>query len=358
MEFESFNFNQKKPKEGKEKVAKKREGLIDRVGSLVQGKVNEANLPTKEKLGYKSTVGIYGGKIRYDDEKMIFDMRGVISKIDQKGDAVLRTMDEHTLKNPVEMLKRHPRKLFKFLLAPGTKRYRGNPEEIYENIKRLGLEEEYGIHQWGIEIKDQKIYKEGRALQDIYRSDLIEGEDLNGIDRFEALSDATKYISDIHREKGAIGEVLPSDVIFREKDEGEVSKPVLSIPDIVYNGKKNTSELDKKTTDLLDFTVSICIEELRRSGDWNEVKRAIQTIFDSYENKTVISLVKSFLLRGRLTVLSDTKEEGTSKTNRFLRPVTSVHNKARLGFDKDTIGEIRELIISECDNYLTFLKSK
>ena len=326
--------------------------LVEKASSLVQSKVNECRLPTKEILGYESSVGVYGGKINYDKEgEMVFDMRGLISKIDQKGDPILRAYDDHTVKNPIEMFKKHPKWFFKFLFA-GTKRYRGTPEEISESIKRLGLEEEYELHKWGIKINDPELFKSGRPLQDIYRSDIIEDNDLEEVDRFQALAQATEYISKVHSQNGAIGEVLPSDILFKNKENNSVDQPVLNIPDIVYNSKKETSENDKKTTDLLDFTMSIGIEELRRSEDWNEVQRAIRTILDSYNDPQKVILLKSFAKRGRLTMQGDTEGLKLSKVAKFFRPLTAVHNKARVNFDKDTTSNLRKLIIDECDSYL------
>ncbi len=346
-----FEFDGKSD-ENKENPANR--GIIDTIRSKVQEKVMESRLPTKESLGYESTVGVYGGKINYDKEnRMVYDMRGFVSKIDQIGDAVLRTYDEHTIKDPVEVLRRHPKWFFRFL-APGTKRYRGSKEEIAGNIKRLGLEDEYGLHDWGIEIKNQEIYSSGTPLQDIYRSDVIGDESLKKIDRFKALEMSAKYIKEIHNNHGAVGEVLPSDIIFRTKEEDDVANPVLNIPDIVFNEEKQTSEVDKKTTDLLDFLVTVILEELRRSKDWNEAKKAVRTILDSYEDKKIISLAVSFVKRGRLTMLGDEDKIGLSKTATVLRPIVSAHNKARLGFDKDTTGNLRDLIVSECKDYLSF----
>ncbi|OGY93979.1 MAG: hypothetical protein A2406_03695 [Candidatus Komeilibacteria bacterium RIFOXYC1_FULL_37_11] len=336
----------------KEDRSEEKESLLNKLGSSVQKRVQESHLPTQEILGYESTVGVYGGKINYDEEeRMVFDMRGVVSKIDRFGDAVLRTYDEHVTKNPLEMFKKHPGWFFKFLV-PGTKRYRGTPEEINKNIERLGLEEAYGLHDWGIEIKDQNIYKAGRPLQDIYRADLLQSDDLNQIDRFAALAQSAQYIQTTHQKHGALGEVLPSDIIFQKKSTGEISQPILNIPDIVYNEEKSTSEIDKKTTDLLDFTMSIGLEELRRSEDWDKTRQAIQTILNSYGDKSVIQLLKSFIKRGRLTMQGNEESIDLSKTTETLQPLTTMHNKARLNFDKNTTDDLRTLIIEECEAYL------
>ncbi|PWB38736.1 MAG: hypothetical protein C3F02_02395 [Parcubacteria group bacterium] len=331
----------------------KPQGFIDNIRAKVQGIVEETRLPTREALGYDSTVGVYGGKINYDDQEcMVFDMRGFVSKVDRFGDAILRTYDEHTVKEPLELLRRHPKLFFRFL-APGTKRYRGTPEEIAENIERLGLDEEYGLHEWGIEIKDQDIYKAGTVLQDIYRSDLIGDPKLEQIDRFQALGQAAGYVREIHESHGAIGEVLPSDIIWRETEGSSLDKPILNIPDIIYNQEKNTAEVDKKATDLLDFTMSIGLEELRRSGDWNEVQKAVRTIIDHYSDKDIVAMLKSFVLRGRLTMLGDEEAVGLSKAATMLRPLHAMHNKARLGFKKAVTENLRELISAECADYLS-----
>jgi len=129
---------------------------LNKVRDTINAKVNESKLPTE---GYESTVGVYGGKIKLEEDgKMVWNNRGVISKIDKWGDAILRTYDDHIVKDLSELIKRHPKLFFQFL-APGTKRYRGSKEEIFENIKNLGLEDTYGLHQDGIEIKDQDLYR-------------------------------------------------------------------------------------------------------------------------------------------------------------------------------------------------------
>lgn len=98
--------------------------------------------------------------------------------------------------------------------------------------------------------------------------------------------------------------------------------------------------------------MSIGIEELRRSEDWNETQRAIRTIIDSYNDPKIIHLLKSFVKRGRLTMQGDTEGLGLSKITKVFRPLSAIHNKARINFSKDTTSNLRELIINECDFYL------
>ncbi|MFP4514712.1 MAG: hypothetical protein ACLFNO_01770 [Parcubacteria group bacterium] len=320
----------------------KESDLFNKMGDSVNKIVNESGLPNKN---FESTVGVYGGKLKVNkNNRMVFDNTGVISKIDKFGDAVLRTYDEHMMKNPAEVLKNHPNWFFKFL-APGTKRYRGTTEEIAENAKALGLDEYYDISpdNDGVEIKNQEIYTEGVALQDIFRSDLIHSQELEEIDRFEALKEASLYLNEIHEKAGqGIGEVLSSDIIYREKNNKEVSKPVLNIPDIIYSKEKETSEIDQKSTDMLDFLLSVGIEELRRSEDFESVNKAIKTIVSNYDNEKVLKMVKSYVKRGRIVFAGNKDLKNLSKSS---LKATSLHNQARFGIkDADVMTTIKEII--------------
>lgn len=324
------------------------ENPIDLIREKVRKTVQESRLPNKD---YESTVGVYGGKLRKDEDgKMIFDMSGVVSRVDQTGDAVLRSLDEHTIKDPLKLFKRHPRLFLRFAFTPGTKRYRGSPDEIADQVDRLGLSEFYGKAENGIEVKHPELYEKGRVLQDIFRADIIGDEGLLEIDRFKALEKAAQYVSLLHQDKSAIGEVLPSDIIFLDHEGKSVINPLLNIPDIIYNPEKKTSEIDKKTTDLLDFVMSMGVEEYRRSeGDWESVKKAMQVILSQYQDKKVVALVGSFASRGRLTMIADDEKLGLSKTAKLMRPLAAQHNKARLAFDPTTIQTFRDLIIEVCE---------
>ncbi|MGA2417863.1 MAG: hypothetical protein ABSF55_01305 [Candidatus Staskawiczbacteria bacterium] len=330
----------------------KKEGIMrEAVGKRVQGIMNESRLPNEE---YESTVGVYGGKMNFDDEgKMVWDRRGIISKIDKAGDAVLRTFDEHVVKEPGKLLRKHPKIAAKKFFAPGTKRYRGSNQEVAENIDRLGLSEYYGPHQNGIEIKKPEVYTHGLPLQDVYRSDIIESDKLKATDRFQALAEASKYIRDMHNNHGGIGEVLVSDIIFQEDEDGKLGKPVLNMPDIVFNKKKATSEKDKKTTDMLDFLCSVYGEELRRSQNLNDVDKALDTIVENYGDRDIISLVESFIKRGRLTLQGDAEVLNLPKTaSRKARGAFGQHNKARLGSKTGFEGEMKERIKQACERFL------
>jgi len=256
---------------------------------------------------------------------------------------------------------------FRFIMA-GTKRYRGSPEEISTHINELGLNEYYGLHEDGIEIKKPELFTDGLALQDIYRADEIKSEKLNNIDRFQALALASQYVRQVHETGNGAGELLSSDIIFEHKNEdGTVENPVLNIPDIVYNknlkqkveGYKQDDEAtsrDQKATDMLDFMFQIGVEELRRSEDWSEVERALKIIIENYDDKNVIEWIRSFSKKGRLTLVGDKEITSEAKRGDAIAQKTdnilSQHNKARINTQTDIEGKLRQMIIATCDDYL------
>ncbi len=325
-------------------------GMLDTLRLRSQGLVNESRLPS---VDYISTVGIYGGKLMVDaDGRLAYNTRGLVSQLDHIGDAMVRTFDEHTVRDLGAMLRRRPKAFVRFLW-PGTKRYRGNNAEILENAERLGLGEYYGAHPDGIEIKKPELYTKGRALQDIYRADVIGDEKLKTIDRFQALEAASQYVRDIHDAHGGIGELLVGDIIFQEQDGDAVKRPVLNLPDIVYNAEKVIGIKEKKATDLLDFLASVATEELRRStGDPASVARALDSILGGYDDRAVITLVKSYVGRGRLTLQGDREMlDLAPNLMTTLRPLASQHNIARLAVPKDVEAIVKRALVDACARY-------
>jgi hypothetical protein len=324
---------------------------LNKVRDAVNGKMNESKIPTED---HESTLGVYGGKIKMEaGSKMVWNNTGVISKIDKWGDAILRTYDDHVVKDLGELISRHPKLFFQFL-APGTKRYRGTKEEIFENVKRLGLENTYGLHENGIEIKDQDLYLKGLPLQDIYRSDLINGESVDGFDKLQALEESGKYLRKIHDEFGGVGEVNIGDIIFKKHENGKVGEPVLNMPDIIFNEEKNIGEKEKKATDILDFIISVGAEEFRSSeGDLNSVKESMKKVLESYNDKSVISLVKSYIKRGRLTLLGDANSQAVNiPENTFTtknRGIFTKHNEARIVNNKDIETALKDIGLEVCE---------
>lgn len=319
MSFENQGFEKFTPK-------------VNKLTDTINETMYESGFPNED---YKSTLGVYGGKMKMEDGKMVWDNSGLVSKIDKWGDAIFRTFDDHLVKDMGAFFKRDPRLFFKFL-APGAKKYRGNKEEIFANVQRLGLEDTYSLHENGIEIKDQDLFRHGVPLQDIYRSDLIDGEKVKGLDRFQALAETGKYIKKIHDEHGAIGELVSGDIIFKKQENGLASEPVLNLPDIVFNKDKaaTVSEKNNKATDILELLVNVGAEEFRRSeGDMTIVREALKTLLTSYDDKSVINLVKSYIKRGRLVLAGDKQSKVVDLPEDTFtvkhRGAFAIHNKVR-----------------------------
>lgn len=309
---------------------------IDLIRTGIQKTVGESRMPTEE---YESTMIVYGGRlVTVPEGRMVWDRRGVKSKSDTWGDYILRTYDEHVVKKPFQLLSSHP-KLFLQFLYPGPKRYRGSNQEIVANVQRLGLEEYYGPHPLGIEIKKPELFTKGIPFQDIYREDLVNSERLSGIDRFQALTEVAKYMRHIHDNFGAIGEGVPYRFIFQKQQGNQVSDPVLFIPDIIYNPDKKFGREDQKATDVLEFLISTALEELRRTQDLKDlsmVKKALDVAINAYGDKRVIEFASSFAKRGRPS----------------LEGLASQHNRAHLGFAPGTQDILRQSVIEACQKYI------
>ncbi|MFA4999910.1 MAG: hypothetical protein WC545_00925 [Patescibacteria group bacterium] len=319
MSFENPEFQKFTPK-------------VDKLTDKINETMYESGFPNED---YKSTLGVYGGKMKTEEGKMVWDNSGLVSKIDKWGDAIFRTFDDHLVKDMGAFFRRDPRLFFKFL-APGAKKYRGSKEEIFENVQRLGLENTYGLHEKGIEIKDQDLFRHGVPLQDVYRSDLIDSEKVKDLDRFQALAETGKYIRQIHDAHGAIGELVSGDIIFKKQEGGRVSEPILNLPDIVFNKDKaaTVSEKNNKATDILELLVNIGAEEFRRSeDDMGSVREALKTLLASYDDKSVINLVKSYIKRGRLVLAGDKQSKVVDLPEDTFtakhRGTFAIHNKVR-----------------------------
>lgn len=333
---------------------------LDAIRNRIQKTVAEARMPTE---GYQSTMMVYGGKLVRDPQnRLVLDRRGPITKLDIIGDYALRTYDEHVVKDPLKFLGRrpnpkqaegesptekrygsHPRWLVKQFM-PGPKRHRGTNTAVDANIRRLGLQDYYGYHPWGIEIKKPELFTKGVPFQDIFRADQTQSAKLMGIDRFQALAEVAQYMKRIHDKYGGIGEGVPYRFIFQKQEGSRVSEPVLFIPDIVYSQDKYSTRrisaagagTDQKATDYLEFLISIGFEEFRRSEDWNTVDQALDIANSSYGDLKVISTTESFAKRGRVTMD---------------HPLFSQHNRSHLGFDPKYTTEIRQKVIEACDRY-------
>jgi hypothetical protein len=345
-----------------QEVTQSDKGIVNRIRKLINSKVEESRLPTKEGLGYESTMGVYGGKLINDaEDRLVYNTRGLWSKIDQWGDRILRAFDEHHARQPGKMFLRRPRAFLKLLpFIVDSKRYRGTPEQTMENVKRLGLEEYYGLHPDGIEVKDPKLFSHSIGLQDVFRQDLIDHPSVNDIDRFEALGAATDYMHELHEKAGGIAEGNAYVFLFTEKNGNKVEKPTLMIPTEIYNPEKHVSDIEQKSTDLLDLLASSAAEEYRRTKDWESVRHAFQTVLEHYKDPKVIKMVASYVRRGRLTLPGDLEalDFETSPTYRLSRKAFAAHNTQRLSMKHPEVtAQIRQEIIGVCEQYVANIRT-
>lgn len=325
------------------------------------GKITHSFVKTLPNEMYKSTVGVYGGEIRYDEKgRMVYDtrvlrkkiIRGILSGVDVIGDRILRPYDDHVVQNPIAMLKRHPKRFGGFVFRPNVPRHRGTTDQILENVKRLGLTEYYGKHPWGIEIKKPEIFTKGIALQDILRAKEINSSVLADIDPMQALKEATIYIKKIHDEYGPIGDLV-GDIMFQKKEGKEVKDPVLNIPDIVLTPTtrmiKSVEALsrEQKATDVLEHLFHTGFELLRQSKDAVYAREALDTIIQAYRDKDVLSTTKSFVKRGRPTL------PGMEKPKGVLKNLFPLHNQIHLSADLSNASQVRQLVIEELTSFLS-----
>ena len=354
---------EEKPSDGPEELAEvaqeiseSEKGVINGIRKIVNGRMEESKLPTKKGWGYESTVGVYGGKLRNDDEgRLVYDTRGVWSKIDRWGDRILRSFDEHQVRKPGTMIARRPKTFLKLLpFIVDSKRYRGTPEQAMENVHRLGLDEYYGAHPWGMEIKDPERFSHMIGLQDIFRQDQINHPEIKDIDRFEALGETAKYMRSLHEKVGGVAEANVWSFLFAKKEGNKVGEPLMIMPTEIYNPEKHVPLIEQEATELLDLMASAAIEEYRRTEDWESVRKCLRTALESYGDTKVAAMVASYIKRGRLTLGGDTEglDFDTDAIYRNARKVFSAHNVQRLGIkNPDATAQIRSEIVAACEEF-------
>src|SRR5581483_5519162 len=160
-------------------------GIVERALDKPRQWVNKVVAESKlHPEGRESTVGIYGGKIKDEDGKAVYDMRGFISNVDRLGDERLRAMDDHIMKEPVKMALKHPKAFLRSISSRGKRFRTFDAQRIDEFYKKFGLDEYYAGHPHGIEIKRPEILSRGYNLQDVYKMPEL------GIDRFAAAGEA------------------------------------------------------------------------------------------------------------------------------------------------------------------------
>lgn len=324
------------------------------VGGIAEAtnKFVKNRLPSEQ---YRSTVGVYGGKIETTpDGKMVYTInQGFLNKVDVIGDKVLRKFDDHVVKEPWKMLTTHPKEFMYAAFKSEPMRHRGTKEEIAANIQRLGLSEYYCMSEQGIEIKKPEVFTKGIAIKDIFRADQIDSPVLSDIDRFQALATEAKYVKEVHDKFGPIGDFI-DDVMFQEKQESTVARPVLNIPDVILtpSSRREVSPeslaKEQKATDVVELLTWTAFEEFRRSDDPLSVGKAMTTIIENYNDPVILNIVRSFIKRGRPTLAGEEMDKG----------ITALHNKVHLGANKEKSAKVREIIKEKLSEYFTKTASK
>lgn len=375
---------------------------VEQVGFNVLG--NELPNP-----GYPTEVTTYGGFfVSLDDGTMVYDTRVTPSSLSgaprafsnltsQVGDKYLRSFDDHVARNPVALLKRslkmppiHSpadavkavditlRRFSETLQTLSTPKRKRSVKFIPANIKRLGLEEYYAPHAWGIEIKKPEIFTKGFCLHDILRSDVIQTKApdskaylLDGIDRNDAIAQAGEYVRKIHDQYGPIGEVHTADIQFQKREGNRVLDPVLHIPDMNYvhtSPNTPTRQITEKATDMLDFMAIVGSEVYRRARDEGEnpnetMRESLGILARSYGDSQVLDTIEMFVRRGRLVLPGDKSsyENENWKTpygkdsllGKFTRKIAGkAHNAFRLGITDSTYSsDLKQSIIEACEEF-------
>lgn len=381
-----------------------------RIGGKIQEVVKQSGFDTSSQ-GYQTELSFYGGKIKQDPNgKYVYDSRGVINTIDKQGDRRLRSADEQIIntdlarehrrrfwrrklnkllerthiKSPSEEQKRmnetweankpkwegkerrvnsvaskSPARLALegFVLGKSMRhRHIGTAEEIRENVSRLGLEEYYGPHAWGIEFKKPEIFTQGVSLYDVVVAKKEGKEPLEDVDQQQAFAEAGKYIRQVHDEHGGIGELLIMDIQFQKKEGSKLSDPVLGLPDIVWDKDATLSETAKKATDVMDFLVNTAFWQRRAGMQPADITHVLNTFIKSYGDLKVIQAVRAFVNpdRGsrRLTMAGETGHGGIA------RKLSEMHNAARLGVIPEETKNVRQEVFDVVNNYVQTHKFK
>lgn len=301
--------------------------LVDWLGSLAKRFVFESRKPA---IGYESTVVFFGGRLEQQAcGKILFRMSGFISRLDRFGDWIVRRWDDAVPWQGGSVWR---------ILRGQLLRYRGNPEQIWCNVRRLELSHCYEYHPDGVMILAHEKMRRAVSLQDIYRLHHFEW-----VDRREAVIVAAKFLADSHSMYGHVGEVLPSDILFGHVVEGQpVADPFWSIPDIV--GAKGATAQELASRDLLDFVFSVTFEEYRRTQDFVEAWSMLSLTVHTYGRKAIIHEAYHVLEKGMYTLPQ--QGDGLFATAMYQ------HNRARLNppCDGQSLQELIAVVLGEMRN--------
>lgn len=344
-------------------------------------------------MGYPTLVKVYGfhpvkrkGHVVFTHgEPVKHPVKHLINTVDRLADRKIRQVDDNRASNPqaiIDRIYRQDTSRFKVgsmvkaatrLLFPGAMRYRGRFAKIAEHARNLGLpygsEKDMVGRTTGIINYDSQMYDHGVVFYDILRGQtkalhephtepgqfLIQDAhiinrngsitDLHQIDPLQAISQASRYLGDLHF-RGGVGTYMGTSVIFQNVENNIASEPVLNIPDIVWNPKKHFSEQLKKATDVVDYLyyvgfASMQLFEKNGQPQWDGLQKAIDVAVAEYPDTQVLHTVQSLLKRGRPLFAQQDEQSHyqitpyppIDKSIAVPKDPFDFHNNVRLGYE-------------------------
>jgi hypothetical protein len=307
-------------------------------------------------------------------KRQLYDTATLLFKGNQFGDGILRSNDDHDQKTWGDFLRS---------IYTGPYRMRHDAASIVESAKKHKLDRFYKKHDHGVEITfPEKEFDGSTTLLDIFRQDLLEYSDEPGVgkitdqghlekikrvDRYDALRVAVMYISNQHKNIGAIGELLSNDIIYQHiSDDDQVKNPTFNMPDELFLKKWNLSDTQKEAIELLDFMMCLMGEEyhrqIREGNDPNEgIAKVREIIEESYalvytkrtdgknkdhkDGKEVLDLVFAMASKGLPNLIGDRDLLDTApELPVILQQYVAIHNRVRLNLDEKAARTVREQI--------------
>lgn len=275
----------------------------DKEAARLMELLRRGNMPTEK---YSSNVGIHQFTTEMRDGKLVYTKSRtdtVVSQIENflriVGDTPATSVTE------VGMLR---------ALYHDYVRRKVDMDKVAQNVNELGLTEFFQPQMEGGKVVTitEKIddVRSGAMLSDLLRLQ-AESPFLQGLDIGEALAMATQMIEYVHQNSNrGIGELLGEDIVIQVKD-GKIVGARLALPDMKY--EDGVEEVTQKAYDLLDFCFSVGTAGMQKGGQI-QAEFNIRTVLSNYKDPIVKAKVKELAHQAL--------------------PERSMHNNARLGFDR------------------------
>jgi hypothetical protein len=290
----------------------------DKEAARLMELLRRGNMPTEK---YSSNVGIHQFTTEIKDGKLVYKKTVTDTAVSQIENFLRIVGDTPEMGTEVGMLR---------ALYHDYVRQKVDMDKVAENINALGLTEYFESQMEGGKVVtiSEKIddVRSGAMLSDLLRLQ-AESPFLAGLDVGDALAVATQMVEYVHQNSNrGIGELLGEDVVIQVKD-GKIVGARLALPDMKY--EDNVEEVTQKAYDLLDFCFSVGTAGMQKGGQI-QAEFNIRTVLSNYKDPIVKAKVKELAHQAL--------------------PEQSMHNNARLGFDRvenkeKAYGIIRGLVL-------------